>query len=96
MKGISLALTDGQRRVGLFLRAFTMSILNATGIWLIAHGEYYCGVTGFLIAWNWTNASRDVNDHRVPWSRFSYALGGGVGAIVAVAVSQALHRMHLL
>ena len=96
MKGISLALTPAQVRVKLFLRACTMSILNATGIWLIAHGEYWCGVTGFLIAWNWTNATRDVNDHRVPYSRLSYAIGGGAGAILAVAFSLAMHRMHIL
>jgi hypothetical protein len=96
MKGISLALTDGQRRVGLFLRAFTMSVLQATGVYLIAHGSLLAGFTGFLISWHWISASRDANDHRVPFARVSYALGGSIGTILALLCSQMLYRMHLL
>jgi hypothetical protein len=96
MKGISLALTDGQRRVGLFLRALTMSLLQASGVYLIAHGSLLAGFTGFLISWHWISASRDANDHRVPFARVSYALGGSIGTILALLASQALYRMHIL
>jgi hypothetical protein len=96
VKGVSLALTDSQRRAALFLRAFTMSVLQASGVWLIAHNSFYAGFTAFLISWNWISATRDGNDHRVPWSRFSYAAGGAVGTLLALACSLALHRMHLL
>ncbi len=96
MKGVSLALTDGQRRVALFIRAFTMSTLQAAGVYFIAHGSLLAGVTGFLISFNWTSASRDANDHRVPYSRIAYASGGACGTLVALFVSQMLYRMHLL
>ncbi len=96
MRGISLALTDGQLRVRLFLRAFTMSVLQASGVYFIAHGSLLAGVTGFLISFNWSSASRDANDHRVPYSRIAYALGGATGTLLALYGSQLLYRMHLL
>ena len=96
MRGISLALTDGQLRVRLFLRAFTMSVLQASGVYFIAHGSLLAGVTGFLISYHWISASRDANDHRVPFARVSYALGGAIGTILALLASQVLFRMHLL
>jgi hypothetical protein len=54
------------------------------------------GFTAFLISWNWISAARDGVDHRVPFARLSYACGGAVGTILALLVSQGLHRMHLL
>ena len=96
MKGVSLALTDSQRRVALFLRAFSMSVLQATGVYLIAHGSLLAGLTGFLISYHWISASRDANDHRVPFARVSYALGGAIGTVLALLASLALHRMHIL
>lgn len=83
-------------RVRLFLRAFSMSVLNSTGIYLVAHGTLLAGVTGCLISMNWISATRDGNDHRVPYSRICYGLGGGCGTVVAILFSRMLYRMHLL
>lgn len=89
-------LTAAQMRVRLFLRAGLMSVLQASGVWLIAHGSLFAGVTGFLISYHWSGSTRDVADYRVPYSRIWYALGGALGTLVALLVSQGLHRMHLL
>ena len=93
---LSFTLTANQIRVKLFLRAASMSVFNACGIYFIAHGSYYAGFTGFLIAWNWAGASRDIGDYRPRYSRLCYALGGAVGVELALLVSQMLYRMHLL
>lgn len=89
-------LTAGQMRLRLFLRALTMSLLNAGGIYLIAHGSWFCGATGFLISWNWISAARDGVDHRVRYSRLAYAIGGLLGAWLGMSLSKGLYRMHLL
>jgi hypothetical protein len=73
-----------------------MSVLQATGVYLIAHGSAKAGITGFLISWHWMGAARDANDHRVRFARLSYALGGAAGTLLALFGSQALYRMHLL
>lgn len=89
-------LTDRQIRAKLFARALMMSVLQASGVYFIAHGSLLAGITGFLISWNWLSAARDGVDHRVPFSRLSYALGGAAGTVSALLLSQALYRMHLL
>ena len=92
----SFGLTPAQMRLRLFLRAFSMSILQASGVYFIAHGSLLAGFTGFLISWNWAGATRDVGDHRPSFSRVAYALGGSLGTLIALLGSQALYRMHLL
>jgi hypothetical protein len=93
---LSFTLTNNQIRVKLFLRAFSMSILQASGVYLIAHGSLLAGFTGFLISWNWATAAREIGDHRPSFSRVAYAAGGSLGTILALLGSQMLYRMHLL
>jgi hypothetical protein len=89
-------LSDAQMRAKLFTRALSMSLLQASGVYLIAHGSLWAGVTGFLISLNWISAARDGNDHRVPFARLAYAAGGSLGTVLALLGSQALFRLHLL
>jgi hypothetical protein len=90
VRGISLVLTDGQLRVRLFVRAFTMSVLQASGVYLIAHGSLWAGLTGFLISYHWIGAARDGVDHRVPWARVWYGIGGGFGALLVMLTARLL------
>jgi hypothetical protein len=75
----------------MFWRAWLMSILQAGGVWLIAHGSFYAGVTGFLISFNWCSASRDATDYRVRYSRIAYGLGGSIGTLTVLLAA----RCHL-
>lgn len=92
----TFGLTAGQMRLRLFGRAALMSVLQASGVYLVAHGSLGAGITGFLLGWHWFGAARAVVDHRVRWARLSYALGTASGTIVALLASQALYRMHIL
>ncbi len=96
MKGISLALTDGQIRVKLFLRAATISVVQAGGVVLASKLSKWGLVTAFLISWLWIGNTRDSVDHRPSWSRFAYGLGGMAGYGIVLLVAYAVWRMHLL
>ena len=78
-------LTPAQVFVRLASRAYLMAILQAGGVWLIAHGSLWAGATGFLISYNWIQASRSGNDHRIRGSAFAYGVGGSLGTISVLA-----------
>jgi hypothetical protein len=77
-------LTPAQARVRLALRACTMSVLQAGGVWLIAHGSLWAGCTGFLISYHWAGSAQEINVHRVRWARASYGAGGAAGTIIVL------------
>jgi hypothetical protein len=73
---------------GLCGRAYLMAILQAGGVYLIAHGSLWAGLTGFLISWNWASASRAVNGYQGRGVRLAYASGGALGTLTVLAVSR--------
>jgi len=83
-------LTPAQVCVRLAGRSYLMAILQAGGVWLIAHGSLWAGLTGFLISYHWLQTSRNGNDHRVPRSAFWYGVGGGLGTLTVLTVARFL------
>jgi hypothetical protein len=69
-------------------RAYLMAILQAGGVYLIAHGSLWAGLTGFLISWNWASASQAVNGYRGRGVRLAYASGGALGTLTVLGVSR--------
>jgi hypothetical protein len=69
-----------------------MSLAQAGGVWLIAHGSFYAGGTGLFISWHWFGSVRDVAEHRVRFARSFYAVGGALGTLLVVL----LGRAHIL
>lgn len=82
-----------QIAVGMFWRAFSMAILQAGGVTLIAFGSRWAGVTGFLISWYWIGNTRASVDHRHGVARFFYALGGCVGTLTVILLAPTLKRL---
>jgi hypothetical protein len=71
----------------LFLRAFTLSLLQSAGVVLLAaHSPYALG-TAFAISYLWLGATRAGVDHRITGSRIAYGLGGAAGCLVTLAAS---------
>jgi hypothetical protein len=72
---------------GLFLRAFTLSLLQSAGIVLLAAHSPYALCTAFAISYLWLGATRAGVDHRIYGSRIAYGLGGASGCLVTLVVS---------
>ena len=83
-------LTPVQVFVRLACRSFLMATLQAGGVWLIAQGSLWAGLTGFLISYNWATASRDVADYRIRYSGIAYGVGGGLGTFTVLLVARYL------
>lgn len=83
-------LTPAQVFVRLAARAYIMAVLQAGGVWLIAHGSLLAGVTGFLISYNWAAASQDASLYRIRGSRLAYGAGGSLGTMTVLALARFL------
>lgn len=90
MHNPAATLTPAQVFVRLACRSCGMAVLQASGVYLIAHGSLWAGATGFLISLNWIAASRAGNDHRLRGSAIAYGVGGGIGSLVVVLVARYL------
>jgi hypothetical protein len=69
---------------GLFLRAFTLSLLQSAGVVLIAHLHPAALATSFMINYLWIGATRQSVDYRQPWTRAAYGFGGMCGCLVTL------------
>ena len=71
----------------LFLRAFSMSLLQSLGVVLLARHSWWSLVTAFLISYLWIANTRLSVDHRQRGTRLAYGLGGCLGAAVTLSIA---------
>ena len=83
-------LTPAQVCVRLFCRAMVMSLLQSSGVVLLALRSPWCILTGIAISYLWIGNTRDSVDYRQRSVRIAYALGGGAGAGLVVLVARYL------
>ena len=72
----------------LFCRAAVMSCLQSSGVVLLANRSWWCILTGIAISYLWIGNTRDSVDYRQRSVRIAYALGGGSGAGLVLAVAR--------
>ena len=90
MRNPAPVLTPAQVCVRLAGRAYLMALLQAGGVWLIANGSLWAGLTGFLISYNWLQASRSGNDYRGRSGALAYGAGGAVGTMTVLLLARYL------
>ena len=78
---------DRRVLMALFWRAFAMSLLQSSGVVLLARHSPWALVTAFLISYLWISATRLSVDHRQRGTRVAYGLGGFAGAAVTLTVA---------
>ena len=72
------------RLVNLFLRAAFMSLLQSSGVVMLAKHSSGALVTAFLISYFWAGNSRAINAGRSRAEQVAYGLGGLAGAGVTL------------
>lgn len=68
-------------------RAFLISMVQASGVLLLAHQSPYALATAFAINWMWVGNVRDGTDYRQPSIRWAYAIGATGGTAFALSVA---------